>query len=170
MGEKDFNAHVLSDDTKNKLATYHKSNAELQDALQDFFDNNSDELAVIDRLREDRNEALDTFKKALRAEAGEQDITEIQAIVVDEFKVQKKWSSWYVVEQFVELAQGCGMYDSAVAEGVIQEKTEVNGKLAEEWLRKNSLTEQFELSLDGKELTPAVTGPKEMPPLGSEKK
>lgn len=170
MGERDFNSHVLSDDTNSKLQSYHKANADLQDAMQSFFDNHTDELAMIDRLREDRNEALDSLKKALRAEAQEQDITEIQAIVIDEFKVQKKWSSWYVVEQFVELAQACGMYDSAVAEGVIREVTQVDGKLAEEWLRKNSLIEKFSIALDGKELTPAVTGPKEIPPLGSEQK
>lgn len=170
MGSEGYNDHLLTESTKQKFENYLEKNAVLAGYMEAFFDNNSDELAIIDAKREDRNDALDDVVKALRAEASEMDITEVQKVVLGPFKVQKKWSSHYIVEQFVELAQACGMYDSAVAEGVIREITQVDGKLAEEWLRKNSIEANFEAALDGKELTPAVSGPKEMPPLGSEKK
>ena len=170
MGSEGYNDHLITEDTKKKLEVYLERHAALTEEMGAFFEANSDELTIIDSKREDRNEGLDDIKKALRAEVAALDISEVTKVVIGPFTIQKKYTSGYLVEHFVELAQSCGMYDSAVAEGVIQEITQVNGKLAAEWIRKNGLETQFLPAEDGKELTPAVSGPKEMPPLGSEKK
>lgn len=170
MGKEGYNDHLITEATKQKLEVYLERHAVLTAEMGEFFENNADELTIIDSRREDRNEGLDDIKKALRAEVAELDISEVTKVVIGPFTIQKKWTGSFHVEHFVELAQACGMYDSAVAEGVIQEVTQVNGKLAGEWLRKNGLEKQFLPAEDGKELTPAVSGPKEMPPLGSEKK
>ena len=170
MDKKNYNDHVISDNTKAKLVKFNEARENFDVALSALMDANPEEVTILDRLIDDHNDILDDVRKSLRGEATELDITELSRIDIDGFSIQKKWSSWYVVEQFVELAKACGMYDSAVAEGVIQEVTKINGKTAPEWIRKNSLENQFEVALDGKELTPAVSGPKELLPLGSEKK
>lgn len=167
---KNQNEELLSPETLAKLKVYEEYNEKLQDIMAAFFDNNANEVEQIESARECRNEVLDDLKQSLRADALRMDITDEKQrrVVINGFKIQKKWSSWYVVEQFVAIAQAAGMYDSAVAEGVIKVITQVDGKLAPEWLRKNSLEGQFEAAEDGKELTPSISGPKDVMPLGAE--
>jgi len=164
------NDEFLSDDTKKLVALFEQKEAIFQAKLNYFFDAYGDDLTALDNSREEMNAALDDARRELRADAERAPYTKVKTIKFGGFSIAKKWSSWFIVDMFVSLVRNCGMYDSAVAEGVIQEKTEVNGKLAEEWLRKNSLTQQFRQAEDGKELTPAISGPKAIAPFGSPKK
>jgi len=164
---ENMNDNVLSDDTKAKVSNFEASRDKFNKLVTEFFDNHGDELQAMDAAREEMNASLDEARRALRDDAENIPISKVKFIRCGDFEVQKKWSSWYIVEMFVSMAKNCGMYDSALAEGVIEEKTEVNGKLAETWLKKNSLEKKFASSLDGKELTPAVKGPKPVVAFGS---
>ena len=120
----------------------------------------------LDNAREEMNAALDEAKRALRTDAVDADYRKIKVIKTGPFTVNKKWSGFYIVEMFTELAKGCGVYDAAVDEGVIQVSTTVSTKKAEEFLRKKSLDQKFKACVDGKELTPAVSGPKPIAAFG----
>jgi len=161
------NDKFLSDETKDKVRRFNELQSQWQELFQDFCDKHGNEMQFLDNVREEMNTALDEAKRAVRADAENTPYSKAKSIVFEGFLAQKKWSSWYIVEMFIELARNSGLYDSALAEGVIVEKTEVNGKLAEAWLKKNSVFDTFQAALDGKELTPAVKCPKPILPFGS---
>jgi hypothetical protein len=161
------NDELLSDTAKQKVAKFNEFKAQWDGLFQDFCDKHSSELQFLDNVREEMNTALDEAKRALREEAEKIPYNKVQKIYHGGFNIQKKWSEWYIVEMFLEMARNSGLYDAALAEGVIIEKTEINGKLAEPWLKKNSVHDTFQAALDGKELTPAITGPKPVLPFGS---
>ena len=163
------NDNVLAEDTKAKVRLFSDSKTKFNGLIADFFENHADELQALDETREEMNAALDEAKRALREDAENVPISRVKFIRYDNFEVQKKWSEWYIVDMFVAVAKGCGMYDQAVADGIIEVNTVVNGKKAQAWLKKNALAKKFAASLDGKELTPAITGPKPAVPFGSAK-
>ena len=163
------NDNVLSDATKAKVRLFSDSKTKFNGLISDFFESHGDELQALDASREEMNAALDEARRALREDAENVPISRVKFIRHEDFEIQKKWSSWYIVDMFVSMAKNCGMYDSAIAEGVIVIDTVVDGKKAEAWLKKNSLEKKFASSLDGKELTPAVKGPKPAVAFGSAK-
>jgi hypothetical protein len=168
---KELNAELLTDETKTLVDSFTEIDKEYKDKLSQFYSDHSSELEKLEHLRMQRNKALDDAKQSLRSDAASHSYDDAKArIKFGPFIVQKKWTSWYVTEMFVGLVKSMGLYKSAVEHGVIEVKTEINSKQAEEWLRKNSLTKKFEACEDGKELTPAITGPKPVVAMGAEEK
>ena len=162
---------LLSDDTNNAITEFVVADKAYKDAVKAFYENHEQELEQIDKLRDERNRHLDSSKRGLRADAAMVDITKTKIIKVNPFKVQKKWSPHYITEMFVELAKNQGIYDEALEAGVLVINTIIpNFARAKEWVQTKNADEVFKQAEDGVELTPAVTGPKEVPPLGAELK
>lgn len=170
IDKPNLNDEHLSEDTKKLVELFQAKQSVYQSQLNIFFDRHNDLLQSLDNSREDMNAALDDARRGLRADAERAPYTKVKKIQFNGFKIQKKWTSWYIVEMFVSLVKNNGLYDAAIAAGAIVEKTEVDGKRAEEWLRQNSLTDQFRQCEDGKELTPSITGPKQVAAFGSAQK
>lgn len=164
-----INDNVLAPETKAKVRLFNDAKDKFNGLVADFFAAHPDELQQMDEAREEMNAALDEARRALRDDAENVPISRVKFIRHEDFEVQKKWSNWYIVDMFVAVAKGCGMYDTAIAAGVITENTVVDGKKAEAWLKANSLQKKFAASLDGKELTPAISGPKPVMAFGSAK-
>lgn len=163
---KNLNAEFLSDLTKNliddyflKVGTYKKLEASFQDEHQAA-------LMQLDNAREESNAAVSAAKKAMAADAKTVPYSKAKKIIYNGFAVIKKWSGWFIVEGFVEIMKELGLFDAAVDEGVINVETRVDGKLAPEFLRKNSIADKFRSVEDGKELSPAVTCPKPIAAFG----
>ena len=161
---------AVTEDTKTAVRTFEAADAAYQSLFDTFQDEYQSALIQLDTAREERNAALDIAKKALRADAQAADYRSVKELRYGPFKVQKKWSGWYIVEMFVDLITQEGLYDAAVDSGVIRIKTEVDGNLAAEFLRSNSVEDKFKPCIDGKELTPAVTGPKPVVAFGGTEK
>lgn len=166
---KIVNEHALSDSTKKKVEAFEESDKKFKALLSKFMDKYAQEIMEIDNAREERNARLNDAKDALRENAWDADITEVQSIKYGPLKVSKKWSEYYLTDSFVQIAKDAGVYDKLIESGVVKLVTQIDSKLAKHWLDANSLTEKFEQAVDGKELTPAITGAKEVVPFGAEK-
>lgn len=163
----DINIECVSDCTKKLIADYEARAEEFQLIFKEFQERHQQELMNIDNVREELNVVLEDAKKSLREDAKLADYRKIQRIKVGLFSVAKKWSSWYIVEGFVEIIKELGLFDAAVDEGIINIETKVNGKLAVEFARKNGIEDELRPVQDGKELTPAVTCPKPVAAFGA---
>lgn len=163
----DQNTEFVSDLTKNKIDDFSEKETYFQKLFADFQDEHQDALMQIDTAREAMNAALDDAKRGLREDATKADYRQVKKIKIGRFSVAKKWSSWYIVEGFVDIIKELNLFDAAVDEGVIKIETKVDGKLAPEFLRKNSVESKFKMVEDGKELTPAVTCPKPTAAFGA---
>lgn len=164
---KDQNTEYVSDLTKNKIADYEEKSRTFKTLFGYFQDEHQAALMQVDDAREAMNAALDDAKRGLRDDAVKADYRKIKKIKIGAFSVAKKWSSWYIVEGFVDIMKELGLFDAAVDEGVINVETKVDGKLAPEFLRKNGVEPKFKIVEDGKELTPAVTCPKPTAAFGA---
>ena len=161
----------VSQETQDKVAAFEQSDANFKNAWAVFEQRLEQELALLDKVREDRNAKLDEARRALRAEAQELSITHCKVVKAGPFSVLKKWSSFYIPEKFVAMLKDRGLYDAAVSAKVVAEKIEV-GKFeaVKAFLTNEGVAQDFEECEDGCELTPAVSGPKPIPPFGSELK
>lgn len=166
---KSLNEDVLSELTKAYVSDFEKKKKKYDALFAEFQEKHQDELLELDAAREEMNAALDDARRALREDAKQADYRRVKRINFGGFRIQKKWSSHYIVEMFVELIKDHKLFDAAVDEGVISVKTEIDGDQAREFLRKNSLEEQFKVCIDGKELTPAISGPKPVAAFGGTK-
>lgn len=164
---KDQNTEYVSDLTKNKIDDYEEKKEAFETLFGSFQDEHQGALMQIDTAREAMNAALDDAKRGLRDDAVKADYRKIKKIKIGAFSVAKKWSSWYIVEGFVDIMKELGLFDAAVDESVIKIETKVDGKLAPEFLRKNGVESKFRVVEDGKELTPAVTCPKPTAAFGA---
>jgi hypothetical protein len=164
------NAEHLSQDAKNRVAAFLEADATFQAKLLAFFNAHQEELTEIDNLREKRNRSLDDAEQVIRRDAELTNYDKASNITYGPFKVQKKISRFFITETFVALAERTGLYKAALDSGAIRVKTEVDYDLANELIRKNSADKTFAAARDAKELTPAITGPKQVPPLGAQLK
>lgn len=164
-------AKLLSPDTNDALAEFKKADEKFQKALTDFYSDHEKEIEYLEKLRETRNKFLDATKRGMREDARAVDITETKTIKAAPFTVQKKWSPRYIPEMFVEFCKNQGIYDEAVEGGIIKIVTTVpNFKSAKSWVQSKEADDLFQQAEDGLELTPSVTGPKPVPPIGAELK
>lgn len=161
-----INADVLSDLTKARVLEFEAKKSHYDAIFQQFQDAHQAELMQLDNAREEVNASLDVAKRAMRDDAVEADYRRIKRIKFGSFSVVKKWTSFYIVEMFVDLLRERGIFDAAVDEGVINVTTHIKATLATEFLRKNSLENEFKVCMDGKEQTPAVTCPKPIAGFG----
>lgn len=162
----DINPEYVSDETKAKIAEFTARQAQYQELYNRFQDENQEALMQLDNAREELNAVLDDAKRGIRDDATRADYRQIKKLRVGNFSVAKKWSSWYIVEGFIDIIKDLNLFDAAVDEGVIKIETKIDGKLAPEFLRKNSVESNFKIVEDGKELTPAVTCPKPVAAFG----
>lgn len=168
--ERAINDKFLSNITKDQVQKFEEADRKFKEKFEEFWDTHADELEKLDELREERNKCLNDARNNLREDAKHVPYQDCKKIHFHEFLVQKKWKSWFITDMFISICKNMNLYDSALAEGVIKVKTEVDTKLADEWIRKNSLEKALKPSEDGKELTPAIYGPKQVTEFGSEEK
>ena len=173
--------HQPSPELVEKEKAFEAVDKEWQEKWGAFYQQNEKALDELDQLREKRNIALDEVRRAAAAEAETLDIEKHPNFKVGRFSVQKKNTKWFIAEAFVAHAKELQVYDSLVQKGAILVKTEIPYKEAKTVLedmpfkdpetgKDGTLLDQFIFCEDGKEMTPAVTSPKNIPPIGAEYK
>lgn len=160
-----------SDEAKAKVEAFELSDKAYRSAWDQFEQAAQQQLDYLDKLREDRNAKLDDAKRKLREEASEADITTVKSVKLGPFNAVKKWSNFYNPEKLVAGLKAKGLYDMAISAKVVAEKIET-AKFDEvkNFLTAQGIVKDFEDCEDGNELTPAVSGPKPVPPFGAEQK
>lgn len=157
--------------TQQKVTEFEEADEKWKAAWSAFETQHQAEIDRLEAVREERNSKLDAARHALRADAEGVDISEVKAFRAGLFSVQKKWSSFYIPEKLVANLKDHGLYDSALAHGIVAEKIEVaKYEQVRGFLTNEGLVKEFESCEDGCELTPAISGPKPAAPLGGEKK
>jgi hypothetical protein len=159
-----------SQDTKEKIKLFEKADALFKSEWEIFELEQQDRLAYLEKLRDDRNAKLDEAKRSLRQDA--EGIDDMRATFTEgPFKVQKKWSDYYIPEKLVSMLGERGLYDTAVASGIVAIKTEVAPyPQVKKFLEDSQLVKDFECCEDGEESSTAISGPKPIPPLATELK
>lgn len=161
----------VSNETQTKVSSFEQADAAYKAAWDAFETAHKHELESLDKLREDRNAKLDEAIRSLREEAVSIDITLTKRIDAGPLYVQKKWSSFYVPKKLVSELKDHNLFDSALASGIVEERIDVaDYEKVKDFLEKSGVAQDFEDCEDGKELTPAVYGPKPIPPFGAEAK
>lgn len=161
----------VTPETEAKVEAFNTSDQAYKAAWEQFEQQHEQHLAYLDKLREERNAKLDEAKRALRDEAARLNISLVKFVKAGPFSVQKKWSAFYAPERTVALLKDKGLYDTALAAKVVAERIEL-AKFDElkAFFEKNGVSTDFEECEDGQEQTPAVSGPKPVPPFGAESK
>ena len=159
-----------SQETQDRIKAFEASDAAFKQALEQFEREHEAALANIEKLRDDRNAKLDEAKRSLRQET--ESIEEMRAtFTVGPFKVQKKWSDFYIPEKTVAMLTERGLYDAAVAAKIVAVRVEVaKYEQMKKFLEDNGVVKDFECCEDGEEASTAISGPKTVPPLGAELK
>lgn len=162
--------HQCSQETKDKIAAFEEADKRFKTEWAAFEQEFSTRLAQLDQLREDRNVKLDEAKRALRVEAD--GIEELRTTFVEgPFKVQKKWSDFYIPEKTVAMLSERGLYDAAVSSGAVAIRVELaKFDQMQRFLEDNGVIKDFECCEDGIEASTAISGPKPIPPFGAELK
>lgn len=159
----------ISSETQQKIDSFEQSDAAYKAAWDQFERAHFQELEALDRMREDRNNKLDDAVRTLRTESAEADITQVKLVKAGPFSVQKRFSQFYAPEKTVSMLKDKGLYDSALRNRVVAEKIELEKyDTVYAFLEREGVAKDFEECEDGQELTPAVSGPKPVPPFGSE--
>lgn len=163
-------SHDVSQDTKDCIAAFEQADAEFKKAYEAFERDHEAALQHIDRLRDDRNAKLDEAKRALRQEA--ERVPEFRTTFYHgPFKVQKKWSDFYIADKTAAILADRGLYDLAVSSGLVSVRVEVASyDQFRAFLEDRGVAKDFECCEDGVEHSTAVGGPKPIPPLGAELK
>lgn len=167
---KQANAEHLSQDTKNKVLGFLEVDAAYAAKLDAFLLKHVEEILELDTLREKRNRDLDDAEQGMRRDADLSPREKVDYITFGPFHAQKKRTEWFIPQTFVALAERSGVYQAALDSGAILIKTEIDRENANEFLRKNSLEKTFAAAKDAKDMTTAITGPKIVPPFGTQLK
>ncbi len=159
-----------TDETKEKIKSFQEADLKFRVAWDAFETENATRLAQLEKMREERNARLDEAKRAVRQDT--ELVEDMRATFTEgPFKVQKKWSDFYIPEKLAAMLTDHGLYDSAISNGVLAEKIEV-GKYDQvhKFLTDAGLVKEFECCEDGEESSTAISGPKPIPPLAAELK
>lgn len=159
-----------SQDTEDKIKAFQKADNEFRTEWEAFELANVSRLERLESLREDRNAKLDEAKRSLRSEV---DVVEDIRLVSTQgpFKVQKKWSDFYIPDKLVYMLTDRGLYDAAVSAGIISVRIETAKYLeVRRFLELNGIDKDLECCEDGEEDSIAISGPKQVPPFGAELK
>ena len=162
--------HKPSSEVQEKIRTFEEADKVFKDEWEAFEREHEIALTRLERLRDDRNAKLDEAKRALRAETESMD--DMRATYnAGPFKIQKKWSDYYIPQKLVAMLYDRGLIDSAISAGVVAIKTEVAPfDQMQMFLREKGILRDFECCEDGAEAGAAISGPKSIPPLGAELK
>lgn len=159
-----------SQDVKDKVKAYEEADHAFKEEWEKFEAEQATRLAQLEKLRDDRNAKLDEAKRQLRAET--ESIDEMRlTYALGPFKVQKKWSDFYIPEKLVSMLTDRGLYDSALSAGIVAVRTEVaKYPVVKKFLEDNKIAKDFECCEDGEEDSTAIGGPKSVPSFGAELK
>lgn len=159
-----------TDETKEKIRLFTEADYKFRAEWESFELEHATRLIQLEKLRDDRNAKLDEAKRAIRQDT--ESIEEMRATYTEgPFKVQKKWSDYYIPEKLVSMLSERGLYDSALTGGIVAVKTEVAPyPQVRKFLEDNHIDKEFECCEDGQESTTAISGPKPVPPLAAELK
>lgn len=159
-----------SQDAKDKIKAFEDASKAFNEALEQFERDHELALVTLNRLRDERNVKLDEAKRQIRAEVESLDEMRM-SVNLGPFKVQKKWSDFYIPEKLVSMLADRGLYDAAVSAGIVAVKTEVAKYIqVRKFLEDNNVLKDFECCEDGEEDSTAIGGPKAVPPFGAELK
>lgn len=164
--------YTPTQDIQNAASKFSSLDEQFKSQWAELYERNRTELDQLEQLRESRNVHLDEVVKMLRIEAQRLDPKRYKTIKFGPFQVSKKQASdFFRPEEFVQLAKSLGFEKKMREAGVIKTKVEIDYKGALEFLKDNALDTKFATTLEGgAEQTPAVSGPKPIPPLGQESK
>jgi hypothetical protein len=161
----------FSPDTAKKVDEFNKADAVFKATWEDFAQKHAAELDHLERLREERNAKLDESKRALRREIEDAPISDVKSAKHGQFTALKRWSSFYSPEKLVAKLENKGVYDEAIKAKIIAERVEVEKfDIVQAFLKERNLVREFEDCEDGQEISPAIYGPKPIPPLAAELK
>jgi len=159
-----------STETQNRTKAFQEADKTFKEAWEAFEQEYNLRFQQLEKLREDRNAKLDEVKRSIRAEV-ELLVEERMTFQEGPFKVQKKWSDFYIPEKLVDMLSDRGLYDSAVSAKIVAVKVEVAKYAAvKKFLEDNGVAKDFECCEDGEEDSTAISGPKAIPSPGSELK
>lgn len=159
-----------SQDTQDKITAFQKADTEYRTEWEAFELEQTSRFEKLERLRDNRNAKLDEAKRSLRQEL---DLVDEMRLTTTQgpFKVQKKWSDFYIPDKLVAMLADRGLYDAAVTSGIVRVRVET-AKFTEvrRFLETNGIVKDFECCEDGEEDSTAISGPKQVPPFGAELK
>lgn len=161
---------TVSQETKDRITAFEEADKQFKEEWEAFEREHELTLVRLERLREERNARLDEAKRALRAETELLDDMRV-TFTSGPFKIQKKWSDYYIPEKLVSMLTDRGLYDAAVSAGIVAVKTEIgNYDDVQKFLKDKGILRDFECCEDGEESSIAVSGPKTIPSPGAELK
>ncbi len=160
----------MSDDTKSKVTLFEEADKLFKTEWEAFEREHETALDRLEKLRDDRNAKLDEAKRSIRQDTESLDETRV-TFNVGPFKVQKKWSDFYIPEKTVAFLADRGLYDSAIRHKVVAVRVEVEKyDVLKKFLSDSGVAKDFECCEDGAEAATAIGGPKAIPPFGAELK
>lgn len=162
--------HKVSDEANDKIKVFKEADDAFKKEWEVFETANATALAQLEKLRDDRNAKLDEAKRFLRAET--ERITDMRlTYTAGPFKVQKKWSDYYIPDKLVSMLKDRGLLDAALGHGIVVMKTEVaKYPVVKKFLEDNNVAKEFECCEDGEEDSTAIGGAKQIPPFAAELK
>lgn len=159
-----------SQEALDKIKVFKEADELFKKEWEEFEQSNGTRLSQLEKLRDDRNAKLDEAKRFLRAETERIDDMRV-TFSAGPFKVQKKWSDFYIPDKLVAMLEDRGLYDAALSAGIIAVKTEVEKyDVVKKFLEDHHVAKDFECCEDGSEAGSAISGPKQVPPLAAELK
>ncbi len=161
---------MLPKDVQDKIDIFQKADQDFKCEWEKFELAQAAELIRLENLREERNIKLDEAKRAVRSEVETFNTMRV-TFASGAFKVQKRWSDFYIPDKTVSMLIAKGLYNTAIAAGVVIVKAEVASyDEMQRFLIENNVIKEFECCEDGIEGSVAISGPKSIPPFGLELK
>lgn len=161
---------MLPKEVQDKIDRFQQADQEFKVEWEKFELVQAAELVRLENLREERNIKLDEAKRAVRSEV--ETFNQMRVTFSSgAFKVQKRWSDFYIPDKTVSMLIARGLYNAAIAAGVVIVKAEIASyDEVQKFLEDNNAIKEFECCEDGVESSVAISGPKSIPPFGLELK
>jgi hypothetical protein len=152
-----------SKDVQTRVKEFEDADAEYTKTWADFEEKAKQWFDLLEQMREKRNRRLDDATRAVREEA----IRFKTSFRLGAFRVDAKTKRYFSPEEFVRLAQTNQLLDGLKTAGAVIEKTEIDTEKAAEFLKNKDMVGKFVSAYHEDPMTPAVSGPKEVPPFGT---
>ena len=152
-----------SDELQARVKEFEDSDAEYSKTWTDFEEKAKQWFDLLEGMRDKRNRRLDDATRACREEAAQFKT----GFRLGPFRVDSKTRRYFSPEEFVKLARDHNVFDALKNAGAVIEKTEIDTEKAAEYLKTSDLAGKFIQAYHEDAMTPAVSGPKEVPPFGS---
>lgn len=152
-----------SNDVVVKVQEFEEADAQYSKTWTDFEEKAAEWFKMLDSMRELRNRRLDEATRAVREEA----VRTKSSFRLGAFKVDHKTKRYFTPEEFCKVAGQFNILDQLKAAGAVQVETSIDTEKAAEWLKTNDYVSKFIPTYREEPMTPAVSGPKEVPPFGA---